>query len=378
MRHMPEGTERIDFADIESGLTFLGIVGFIDPPRDEAISAIAECRSAGIGVRMITGDHAATAKAIARQLGLGDDPTVLTGNDLDHLSGEAFARAVRDTVVFARTSPEHKLRIVQALQAEGRVVAMTGDGVNDAPSLKQADVGIAMGVKGTEAAKEASEMVLMDDNFASIVAAVHEGRTVHDNIRKVVGWTLPTNGGEALTVIVAILFSFAMPMTPVQILWVNLILAATLGLALAFEPSEPGVMRRAPRRPDAGLVTPFILWRVFLVSLLFVGISLAVFFWALGHGRDLDTARTMVVNTLVVLEIFYLFSVRYLHMTSFTLTDVKGTTPVLIALAVVVAGQLAFTYLPIMNAIFGSRPLTIPDGALIVALRGGKFRAAGV
>ena len=372
-RHMPESAERIDFADIGSGLTFLGIVGFIDPPRDEAIRAIAECASAGIGVRMITGDHATTASAIACQLGLGDAPTVLTGSELDQLSGEAFAQSVRDTMVFARTSPENKLRIVQALQSDGRVVAMTGDGVNDAPSLKQADVGIAMGVKGTEAAKEASEIILMDDNFASIVAAVHEGRTVHDNIRKVVGWTLPTNGGEALTVIVAILFSFALPMTPVQILWVNLILAATLGLALAFEPSEPGVMRRPPRRPDAGLLTPFILWRVFFVSLLFAGISLGVFFWALGQERGLDTARTMVVNTLVVLEIFYLFSVRFLHMTSFTLTGLKGTKAVLIALAVVVAGQLAFTYLPIMNVIFGSRPLTIADGALIVALGVASF-----
>lgn len=373
MRHMPESVERIDFPDVASGLTFLGIVGFIDPPREDAIQAIAQCHSAGIAVRMITGDHAGTAKAIARQLGLGADPVVLTGNELDQLSPGDFAEAVRDTVVFARTSPEHKLRIVQALQADGRVVAMTGDGVNDAPSLKQADVGIAMGVKGTEAAKEASEMVLMDDNFASIVAAVHEGRTVHDNIRKVVGWTLPTNGGEALTVIAAILFAFAMPMTPVQILWVNLILAATLGLALAFEPSEPGVMSRAPRRPDAGLLTPFILWRVVLVSLLFAAIALGIFFWTLHQGRDLETARTMVVNTLVVLEIFYLFSVRYLHMTSFTLSGLKGTPPVLIALAVVVAGQLAFTYLPIMNSIFGSRPITISDGVLIIALGAASF-----
>ncbi|MDP2358296.1 MAG: cation-transporting P-type ATPase [Beijerinckiaceae bacterium] len=372
-RHMPLSSERIDFADVESRLTFIGVMGFIDPPRDEAIRAIAECASAGIAVRMITGDHAATAKAIARQLGLGDDPAVLTGSDLDKLSAEDFAQAVRETIVFARTSPEHKLRIVQALQAEGRVVAMTGDGVNDAPSLKQADVGIAMGVKGTEAAKEASEMVLMDDNFASIVAAVHEGRTVHDNIRKVVGWTLPTNGGEALTVIVAILFNFAMPMTPVQILWVNLILAGTLGLALAFEPPEPNVMSRAPRRPDAGLLTPFILWRVIIVSVLFAAVSVGIFFWALEQGRSLETARTMVVNTLVVLEIFYLFSVRYLHMTSFTLTGVQGTPAVLIALAVVVAGQLAFTYLPVMNNLFGSRPLTVADGLLIVSLGAATF-----
>ena len=373
MRHMPHDAQGVDFADVERGLVFLGLIGFIDPPRDEAIRAIAECRSAGIGVRMITGDHAATAQAIARQLGLGEDAAVLTGQDLDRLSPQAFATAVRETVVFARTSPEHKLRIVEALQAEGRVVAMTGDGVNDAPSLKRADVGIAMGIKGTEAAKEASEMVLMDDNFASIVAAVHEGRTVHDNIRKVVGWTLPTNGGEALTVIVAIFFNFAMPMSPVQILWVNLILAGTLGLALAFEPSEPGVMRRQPRRPNAGLLTPFILWRVVVVSLLFAGLSLGVFFWTLGQGRDLATARTMVVNTLVVLEIFYLFSVRYLHTTSFTYTGVKGTTPVLLALAVVIIGQLAFTYLPVMNAIFGSSPLTLADGALILAIGAASF-----
>jgi magnesium-transporting ATPase (P-type) len=372
-RRMADDAARIDFPDVERGLVFLGIVGFIDPPREEAIRAIAECRSAGIAVRMITGDHAATAKAIARQLGLGEDPKVLTGQDLDRLPATDFAAALRDTTVFARTSPEHKLRIVEALQAEGRVVAMTGDGVNDAPSLKRADVGIAMGIKGTEAAKEASEMVLMDDNFASIVAAVHEGRTVHDNIRKVIGWTLPTNGGEALTVIAAILFSFAMPMTPVQILWVNLILAGTLGLALAFEPSEPGVMRRRPRRPEAGLLTPFIVWRIVVVSLLFAGIALGVFFWALGAGRDLETARTMVVNLLVVLEIFYLFSVRYLHVTSFTLTGVKGTTPVLLALAVVIVGQLAFTYLPVMQALFGSRPLTIAEGALILAIGVASF-----
>ncbi|MDR5651688.1 HAD-IC family P-type ATPase [Ruixingdingia sedimenti] len=367
-RSMPADADGLDFADVEGGLTFLGIMGFIDPPRDEAIRAIAECRSAGIAVRMITGDHAATAAAIARQLGLADDPKVLTGQDLDRLSPEGFAAAVKDTQVFARTSPEHKLRIVQALQAEGRVVAMTGDGVNDAPSLKQADVGIAMGVKGTEAAKEASEMVLMDDNFASIVAAVHEGRVVHDNIRKVVAWTLPTNGGEALTVISAILVGFAMPMTPVQILWVNLILAATIGLVLAFEPAEPGVMRRPPRRPDAGLLTPFLVWRIAFVSVLFTAISLGLFFWAQGQGRDLETARTMVVNQLVVLEIFYLFNVRYLHMTSFTLTGVRGTGPVLGAIAVVVAGQLAFTYLPAMQAIFGARALSLADGALILAI----------
>ncbi len=365
---MPQGTTGIGFDDVQDGLTFLGITGFIDPPRPEAVAAIAECHRAGIEVRIITGDHAETAAAIARQLGLARDPQVLTGQDLDRIPDAGFVKAVARTQVFARTSPEHKLRIVRALQSQGRVVAMTGDGVNDAPSLKQADVGIAMGIKGTEAAKDAAQIVLMDDNFASIVAAVHEGRTVHDNIRKVIGWTLPTNGGEALTVIMAILLNFALPMTPVQILWINLILASTLGLVLAFEPSEPGVMARKPRKAGAGLLTPFMLWRVCFVSVMFMAISLAVFFWALGQGREIEVARTMVVNTLVVMEIFYLFNIRYLHMTSFTLTGLKGTGPVLAAIAVVVAGQFAFTYLPVMNGIFGSRPLGLMDGVIIVTI----------
>ncbi|MFT3688408.1 cation-transporting P-type ATPase [Paenirhodobacter sp.] len=373
LRIMPPETDEIGFGDVAQGLVFLGLTGFIDPPRPEAVRAIAECRSAGISVRMITGDHAATAAAIARQLGLAEAPEVLTGQELDALAEGDFRDAVRRTHVFARTSPEHKLRIVQALQADGLIVAMTGDGVNDAPALKQADVGVAMGIKGTEAAKEAAQMVLMDDNFASIVAAVREGRTVFDNIRKVVGWTLPTNGGEALAVIIAILAGFTMPMSPVQILWINLILAGTLGLVLAFEPPEPGVMNRPPRRADAGLLTPFLVWRIFFVSVLFAALSLGLFFWALGQGRDLETARTMVVNLLVVLEIFYLFAVRYLHMTSFTLTGVKGTGPVLGAIAVVVVAQFAFTYLPVMNTLFGSRPLGLWDGVLIVAIGAGSL-----
>lgn len=369
MTRMPSDAERLSFADVETGLVFLGLVGFIDPPREEAIEAVAQCRSAGIAVKMITGDHAATALAIARRLGLADDPKALTGRDLDDLPDDAaFAAAVRDASVFARTSPEHKLRIVQALQAQGEIVAMTGDGVNDAPALKQADVGVAMGGKGTEAAKEASQIVLLDDNFASIVAAIREGRTVYDNIRKVVSWTLPTNGGEVLAVVAAILFNFTMPMTATQILWINLVLTVTLGLVLAFEPSEPDVMRRKPRRPDAGLLSPFLVWRIGFVSILFLIATLAVFFMALDDGRDVETARTMVVNMIVVLEIFYLFNVRYLGQTSFTLRGALGTRPVLIAIAVVVLAQLAFTYAPPMQALFDTRPLTIADGALIIAI----------
>ena len=282
----PADGEGISFADLDSGLAFVGIMGFIDPPRDEVIQAIAECHSAGIAVKMITGDHAATASAIACQLGLTNGGTVVSGSDLDRQSDDALVDVVRHAAVFARTSPEHKLRIVRALQSTAAVVAMTGDGVNDAPALKQADIGIAMGQKGTEAAKEASEMVLLDDNFVSIVAAVHEGRTVYDNIRKVIAWTIPTNGGEVLTVIAAILFGWTMPMTAAQILWINLILTVTLGLVLAFEPAEPGVMRRPPRPSGAPLLSPFLVWRIFFVSGLFTVGALVIFFYGLEQGRD--------------------------------------------------------------------------------------------
>ncbi|WP_306890188.1 HAD-IC family P-type ATPase [Ancylobacter amanitiformis] len=345
---------------------FLGLAGFIDPPRPEAVAAIAECRTAGIGVKMITGDHGATAKAIARQLGIAPDPAVVTGAQVDGASDAALIAMARDTAVFARTSPENKLRIVRALQSSGAVVAMTGDGVNDAPALRQADVGIAMGRKGTEAAKQAAEVVLVDDNFATIVAAVQEGRTVYDNIRKMIAWTLPTNGGEVLAVIIAILLGVALPVSPAQILWMNLLLSATLGLALAFEPTEPGVMRRPPRAADAGLMTPFMLWRVVLVSLLFMAVTFAMQALAVARGHDEAMARTIVVNTIVVMEIFYLFNVRFLHMTSVTWRGALGTPAVLMAIAAVTLGQVAFTYLPAMQIIFDTRPVGLVDGLFIL------------
>jgi calcium-translocating P-type ATPase len=360
--------QRLSFETLEKGLVFLGIVGFIDPPREEAIAAIADCRSAGISVKMITGDHNGTAAAIARRLAIADDPQAMGGAEIDKLSDEELRAVVEKTSVFARTSPEHKLRIVRALQANGHVVAMTGDGVNDAPSLKQADIGIAMGRKGTEATKEAAEIVLLDDNFASIVAAVHEGRTVHDNIRKVIAWTLPTNGGETLCVVLALALGVALPMTPVQILWINMITEVTLGLVLAFEPPEPGVMQRPPRRRDAPLLSRLLLWRVVFVSLLFTLGVLGIFEYAVRSGRGEDVARTMVVNTLVVMEIFYLFNVRYLHMTSFSFRGLLGTPAVLAAVAVVVAGQLAFTYAPFMHTLFGSAPVSLADGGLIIGI----------
>ncbi|HLS69610.1 MAG TPA: HAD-IC family P-type ATPase, partial [Kiloniellales bacterium] len=267
-----------------------------------------------------------------------------------------------------RTSPEHKLRIVRALQSTGAVIAMTGDGVNDAPSLKQADVGIAMGRKGTEAAKEASQMILLDDNFASIVAAVKEGRTVFDNIRKVVTWTLPTNGGEALTVIAAILFNFVLPMSATHILWINMVTTVTLGLVLAFEPTEPGIMKRPPRSPQEGILSPLLLWRVAFVSLIFASCALGIFFHVLGRGDSLDLARTMVVNMIVMLEVVYLFTVRYMHMTSFTWRGALGTKPVLIALILVAIAQFAFTYWPVMQQLFRTEPVALSDGILIVVV----------
>ena len=368
MKRLGGPKERLDFDDVADDVEILGIIGFIDPPRPETATAIIQCRTAGIAVKMITGDHVATALAIARQLNLADDPQAITGAEIEALSDAELQRIVGQVSVFARASPEHKLRIVRALQANGHIVAMTGDGVNDAPSLRQADVGTAMGIKGTEAAKEAAEMVLLDDNFASIVNAVSEGRTVHDNIRKVISWEIPTNGAETLAVVLAILVGFSLPMSATQILWVNLILASTLGLVLAFEPPEPGVMKRRPRPPKAPLLSPFLLWRVVIVSVLLAAAALGVFFYALGSGRDVETARTMVVNMFIVGEIFYLFNVRYLHITSFSWQGVLGTPAVLLAIAVLVVGQLVFTYAPFMQVLFETRPLSLADGVLIIAI----------
>jgi len=365
-RQMPDGHGELRFADVEGGLTLLGLLALVDPPRTEAADAVSECRTAGIRVKMITGDHAVTAKAIAAQLGFQNVGDTLTGPQIEALPDEALREAAARVDVFARAAPEHKLRLVQALQAGGHVVSMTGDGVNDAPALKRADVGVAMGRKGTEAAKEAAEMVLADDNFASIVAAVREGRTVYDNLKKTIGWTLPTNGGEALTIIGAILFGLTLPLTAAQILWINMATATTLGLTLAFEPTEPDAMQRPPRSAREPLLSRFLLWRVVFVSILFAIAAFGMFWWAESRGRSLEEARTLVVNTIVVLEVFYLFSVRYLHATSLTVEGLLGTRAVLIGVGTVVALQLAFTYLPPMQALFGTRDVSLTEGVAIV------------
>ncbi|MDP3898655.1 MAG: HAD-IC family P-type ATPase [Mesorhizobium sp.] len=360
--------DRIDPASLEGGLAFLGVVGLIDPPRPEAIAAVAECRSAGIRVKMITGDHAGTAAAIAAQIGLENHHRVLTGADLDKLDDAQLALEVAGTDVFARTSPEHKLRIVTALQASGLSVAMTGDGVNDAPALKRADAGIAMGLKGSEVAKEAADLVLADDNFASIAAAVREGRTVYDNLRKVISWTLPTNAGEAMVLVVALLAGLALPITAVQILWVNLITSVTLGLALAFEPTEAGTMARPPRPRHAPILSGGLVWHVVLVGLLFLAAVFAVFAYAIDRGYPEELARTMAMNTIVVLEIFHLFFVRNIHGTSLTWAAVRGTKVVWAVVVGITAAQFAVTYLPPLQALLGTRPVPLADGVLIVGV----------
>ncbi|MEZ5905840.1 MAG: HAD-IC family P-type ATPase [Geminicoccaceae bacterium] len=358
----------IDHPDLADGLVLIGLAGIIDPPRDEAIAAVESCHAAGIRVVMITGDHALTARSIARRLGLAENPSVLTGRDLDGMDDRALGRAALETHVFARTTPEHKLRLVQALQAAGLSVAMTGDGVNDAPALKRADVGVAMGRKGTAAARDASEMVLADDKFASIVDAVREGRTVYDNLTKVIAWTLPTNGGEALTIIVAVLAGLTLPITSVQILWVNMVTALALGLTLAFEPTEPGTMERPPRPAGAPLLKRDVVWRVASISLLFVIGVYGVYYWSVARGLPIETARTLVVNTIVAMEIFYLFNVRYVHGASLTWRGVLGTPAVLIGVASVVVLQVAFTYVPWLQLAFGTRALAVSDGLVAVAV----------
>lgn len=346
--------------DVETGFTLLGLFGLIDPPRDEAITSVAACHQAGIGVKMITGDHASTAAAVARELGLQDVDRALTGRDIEALDDDALRDKVMQVNVFARASPEHKLRLVKALQRLGQVTAMTGDGVNDAPALKRADVGISMGQKGTEAAREASEMVLVDDNFASIAQAVEEGRKVYDNLRKAILFILPTNAAEALIVFTAILLNLTLPITPVQILWVNMLTAVTLGIAFAWEKAEGDLMHRPPHPTDEPLMTGFVLWRVaFVATLLTLG-SGFLFVTEQARGENsVEYARTMAVNALVMGQIFYLLNTRYFSRTALSWEGLTGNRVVLIAIAVCAALQLVFNYAPFMHRLFGTAPVDL-------------------
>jgi magnesium-transporting ATPase (P-type) len=361
------------------GLTFLGLQAMHDPPRPEAVAAVRACQTAGIQVKMITGDHAATARAIAAQVGLdpsaGGAPQVMTGTDIDACSDDALPEAVERTAVFARVSPEHKLRLVLALQQRGHVVAMTGDGVNDAPAIKQADIGIAMG-SGTEVAKEAAEMVLTDDNFASIEAAVEEGRGVFDNLVKFFVWALPTNVALGIGVLIGMVAGTELPLLPVQILWLNMTTAGVMGVALALEPSEGDIMRRPPRDPSRPILSRELVTRMLLVAGILVVGAFGLFDWELARGASEAEARTVVVNVFAMTLAAYLLNCRSLER-SVLQVGLFSNRWVWVGIGAMVAVQLTFTYLPVMHDLFESAPI---DGAgwarvLGVALVG--FAAVG-
>lgn len=347
---------QITHEDVQDDIVMLGIAGIIDPPRPEAIDAIQACHGAGITVKMITGDHADTAKAIGKEMGIGDGEKALQGKDLEKMSDKEFEEVVEEYDIFARTSPEHKLKLVTALQANGHVCAMTGDGVNDAPALKKADVGIAMGIKGTEVTKDSSEMVLVDDNFSTIVAAVEEGRRVYDNLKKTILFILPTNGAESFLIIASILFGTLMPLTPVQILWVNMVTSVTISFALAFEVAEPDSMKRKPRSAKAQLLNSYFVWRIIFVSVLIGGGTLLLNIFLLNQGMNDEEVRTITLQTIVITQMFHLYNSRSIRKFAFG-KDFFTNKAVFVVSALLIVLQLSITYIPFMNNVFGIMPL---------------------
>ena len=359
MMRLPAGGALAE-SSLHGQLTLTGLQAMFDPPREAAAASVQACHQAGVAVKMITGDHVGTAATIARAVGLTADRadgTALTGTELDAIPADGLPDAVERATVFARVSPEQKLRLIGALQSRGNVVAMTGDGVNDAPALRQANVGIAMGRSGTEVAKEASDIVLTDDDFATIEAAVEEGRNVFDNLTKFIVWTLPTNMGEGLVILVAILIGATLPVLPTQILWINMTTAVALGLMLAFEPKEPGLMSRPPRAPGRPLLTWTLTLRILLVSTLLVAGTWWIFELELAGGASLAEARTAAVNLFVAVELFYLFSCRSLTRSVWRIGFFSNRW-VILGVLVQAAGQLAITYLPLMNELFHTAPIT--------------------
>jgi magnesium-transporting ATPase (P-type) len=372
LRDEPAGTSAIALDDLRGGFRLLGLAGMIDPPREEAIEAVARCRAGGVRVKMITGDHAVTAAAIGAQLGLAGE-RALTGQEVEALDDAALQRTLAEVDVIARASPEHKLRLVAALQAAGEIVAMTGDGVNDAPALKAADIGVAMGRKGTDAAREAADIVLTDDNFASIGNAVREGRTIFDNIKKSLLFILPTNGGQAMVILIAVFLGLALPVTAVQILWVNMVVTITLAIALAFEPAEAGVMRRPPRPPGEPLITHLVLGRIAFVTVLVTAVTFSMFQWELARGVTLEEARTAAVNMLVLAQLVYLFNSRRFVAHAFDRGTLTGNPIALYASLGLIGLQLAFTYLPLMQSLFHTAPLGADVWARMALLAAAVF-----
>ena len=360
MKEMPADTTTLTTAELEDGLIFLGLQGMLDPPRMEVASAVAACQSAGITVKMITGDHPLTATAIARQVGIlsaeEDQQThTITGQELTELTDEQLIEAINEIDVFSRVSPDQKLRLVEALQSLDNIIAMTGDGVNDGPALKQSDIGVAMGITGTDVAKEASDMVLTDDNFTTIEAAVEEGRGIFDNIIKIISWTLPTNIGEGLIILVSMLLGEVLPIIPIQILWINMVTVGVLGIVLALEDKDPGIMERAPRDPSAPIITPWLAPRIIFVGIMILISGFLLFEWELSLGASLEVARTVAVNAVVFTEIFFLLNSRSLIYSPFRIEFFKNRW--LIAGMIAMVGlQALFTYAPFMNTIFSSAP----------------------
>ena len=363
------GADTVAPGDLGTGLQLVGLVGIVDPPRPEAIEAIALCRTAGVHVAMITGDHAGTALAISREMGIADDRSrVVIGSELEDMSDEQLRDIVRDVDVYARTSPEHKLRIVAALQSHDEIVAMTGDGVNDAPALTQADVGVAMGIKGTSATKEAADIVLADDNFATIERAVEEGRRIYDNIRKSILFLLPTNGAQSLVILIAVLFDLTAPLQPVQVLWINMVTTITLSLALAREPAEVGIMRRPPRDAQAPIITPDLLRHILIVSLIIGGATLGVFSFENAHNESLPQVQATAVTMLAFAQLAFLFSCRFLDRSSITLDVLRGNRTVWWSAAALVILQVAFLYTPPMQHLFDVAPIGPREWSIILGL----------
>lgn len=379
----PHNSHAINHRDVESGLTFIGLQAMMDPPRPEAVQAVHTCQTAGIQVKMITGDHAGTAAAIARQIGLNHDrdadgdSITLNGDAITQLSDAELTNVADRVAVFARVSPEQKLRLVKALQAKEHVVAMTGDGVNDAPALRQANIGVAMGVTGTEVAREAADVVLTDDNFSSIEAAVEEGRSVFDNLVKFITWTLPTNVGEGLVILVAVFAGLTLPILPLQILWINMTTAVLLGLTLAFEPKEPGLMLRPPRNPRSPILSRPLIQRIVLVGVLLLLGSFGLFEWQLYHGRSDAAARTAAVNVFVFGELFYLFNCRSLSYSMFTL-GVFSNRWLFVGVILMICLQMLFTYLPAMQQLFGTEALGATEWLLIIAVSAAIYGIVGI
>ena len=355
-KKVPANTSSINHSDLEEGFEILGFAGIIDPPREEVIESIQQCKNAGIQVKMITGDHKETALAISSQMGIGTEGLVIEGIELDRLNDDELLEAAVKYDVFARTSPNNKLQLVQALQSLGHICAMTGDGVNDAPALKRADIGVAMGIKGTEVSKEASEMILVDDNFNTIVTAVKEGRRVYDNLKKTILFILPTNVAEGSVIFVSILLGTAMPLTPVQILWINMIVAVTISLAIAFEKLEPGAMERPPRNPKAKLLSGYYVFRIAFVAFIICGGLLYMNRALAEAGFDPAIVNTMTFQALVISQLFYLFNCRSEKGFVFRKGFFSNKAAFIVS-GILIVVQLGVTYLPIMNVLLGTVPI---------------------